>query len=192
MNNDTNAAEVSTLEWHTLSIEEVCRRLGTNCLRGLSPTQAFRKRIEAGRNVHSPPQSHRFQKLLGYIFGGFGGAMIVAGILCCVAWRPLGEPNPEASYLALGIVLFIVAGLQVFFNAWQVNTTKMSSIYARIGVVTELSHPFIIYFRLILLSFEMVRRLQSLIANLSRAILSKSQRVLLSLLICACFKCLRT
>jgi len=46
--------------------------------------------------------------------------LIVSGLLCCVAWRPLGEPHPEASYLALGIVLFIVAGLQVFFNAWQV------------------------------------------------------------------------
>ena len=98
----------------------MCRRLGANCVRGLGPTQIFRKRLEVGRNVHSPPSSHRLRKLSGYIFGGFGGALIVAGILSCVAWRPLGEPHPEASYLALGIVLFIVAGLQVFFNAWQV------------------------------------------------------------------------
>jgi sodium/potassium-transporting ATPase subunit alpha len=56
------------------------------------------------------------------VFGGFGTLLIVAGILCCVAWKPLGEPAPQISNLALGIILFIVAGLQAFFNAWQVLT----------------------------------------------------------------------
>lgn len=88
--------------------------------RGLEEPQVVRKRAEVGKNEHSPPPSDIFRRLLLYVFGGFGSLLIIAGILCCVAWKPLGEPAPQISNLALGIVLFIVAGLQAVFNAWQV------------------------------------------------------------------------
>lgn len=113
--------EISSLDWHIISIDEVCQRLSTSLSQGLETVQVTRKRAEYGRNDHSRPPSHIFTRLFLYVFGGFGSLLIVAGILCCVAWKPLGEPAPQVSNVALGIVLFLVAGLQAFFNAWQVR-----------------------------------------------------------------------
>ena len=44
--------------------------------------------------------------------------------------KPLGEPNPQASNLALAVVLLVVVLLQALFNAWQDFSTSrvMSSI----------------------------------------------------------------
>ena len=113
--------EISSLNWHILNVDEVCCCLSTSLVQGLDEEQVAHKRAQHGKNEHSPPPSHLFRRILVYIFGGFGSLLIVAGILCCVAWKPLGQPNPQVSNLALGIVLFIVAALQAFFNAWQVH-----------------------------------------------------------------------
>jgi sodium/potassium-transporting ATPase subunit alpha len=113
--------EISNLVWHTVSVDEVSRRLSTNISLGLDTQQVDRKQGEHGKNQLSPPPSRWFRKLLYYIFGYFGTLLIVAGILCCVAWKLLGEPVPQASNLALGVILFIVAGLQAFFHGWQVT-----------------------------------------------------------------------
>jgi sodium/potassium-transporting ATPase subunit alpha len=71
-------------------------------------------------NIQSPPPSNLLRRLAEYIFGGFGSLLIVAGILCVIAWQPLGGDSPQPDYLALGVILFIVAGVQACFNAWQV------------------------------------------------------------------------
>lgn len=44
--------------------------------------------------------------------------------------KPLGNPNPNASNLALGIILFLVLIVQTVFNAWQDFSTSrvMASI----------------------------------------------------------------
>jgi sodium/potassium-transporting ATPase subunit alpha len=64
-----------------------------------------------------------------YCFGGFGSLLLVGGVLCLVAWRPLGNP-PAAANAALGVVLIIVFFIQAFFNAWQDFTSSrvMASI----------------------------------------------------------------
>lgn len=54
---------------------------------------------------------------------GFGSLLLVASILCFVAWKPLGEPAPSAANLALAVVLLIVVVLQTAFNAWQDYST---------------------------------------------------------------------
>jgi hypothetical protein len=56
---------------------------------------------------------------VGYFFGGFGGLLFIAGIICIICFKPLGNPNPDASNLALGVLLFLVITIQAFFNAWQ-------------------------------------------------------------------------
>jgi sodium/potassium-transporting ATPase subunit alpha len=116
------------MDWHVCSVDDVCQRLSTSLIHGLESTQVTRKRIESGKNEHSPPPSHIMRRLLFYVFGGFGSLLIVAGILCCVAWKPLGEPLPQISNLALGVVLFIVAALQAVFNAWQVFSSLIHLI----------------------------------------------------------------
>jgi sodium/potassium-transporting ATPase subunit alpha len=109
------------LDWHNIAVDDALQRLSTRLTGGLDGAQVTRKRSEYGKNEHSPSPSHLFRRIAVYIFGGFGSLLIVAGILCCVAWKPLGEPAPQVSNLALGVVLFIVAGLQAFFNGWQVQ-----------------------------------------------------------------------
>jgi Cation transporter/ATPase, N-terminus len=131
--------EISSLDWHLVSVDEVSQRLATSLVHGLDSAQVARKRMESGKNQHSPPPSHLLRRLLYYVFGGFGSLLIVAGILCCIAWEPLGEPLPQVSNLALGVVLFVVAGLQAGFTAWQVVSNY---IQLTAGLEYQSSHCF--------------------------------------------------
>jgi len=56
---------------------------------------------------------------MGYFFGGFGGLLFFAGIICIICYKPLGNPTPDPSNLALGCLLFLVIVIQAIFNAWQ-------------------------------------------------------------------------
>lgn len=72
-----------------------------------------------GKNVPSHPPTQYTKQILGYFFKGFGGILLVGGILVFVSWKPLGEPAPAVANLALGIVLIAVFVIQAAFNAWQ-------------------------------------------------------------------------
>lgn len=106
------------MEWHTISTEELLRRLSVTLGQGLSPDQVTRRLSEHGRNKMTPPPSGLFGKIMGYFFGGFGSILLVASILVFVAWKPLGNPPAKAN-LALAIVLVVVFFFQAGFNAWQ-------------------------------------------------------------------------
>ena len=45
--------------------------------------------------------------------------LFIAGIICIICYKPLGEPDPQIPNLALGVLLFLVITIQAFFNAWQ-------------------------------------------------------------------------
>jgi len=51
-------------------------------------------------------------------------------LILILSRKPLGEPNPQASNLALAVVLLVVLVLQAIFNAWQdISTSRvMASI----------------------------------------------------------------
>ena len=59
------------------------------------------------------------EQIFVYIFGGFGSLLIGASIICFISWKPLGNPHPSASNLALAVVLLVVVAIQAVFNAWQ-------------------------------------------------------------------------
>lgn len=113
------AAELGDLEWHTLSINEVETRLSTSLVHGLSQEQVERKAKEFGKNMPSKPPSDLLSRVFGYLFGGFGSILLIAGILVTITYKPLGEPDPQVANLALCIVLFAVFVIQALFNAWQ-------------------------------------------------------------------------
>ncbi|KAJ7227924.1 hypothetical protein C8J57DRAFT_1092819 [Mycena rebaudengoi] len=115
--------ELSQATWHTLSTHDVCTRLGVSDQRGLDASIAARRLAKNGRNVLSRPPSNLARKIFFYIFGGFGSLLFVASIICFIAWRPLGDPNPFVPNLALAIVLLIVIAIQAIFNAWQDYST---------------------------------------------------------------------
>ncbi|BGP49912.1 hypothetical protein JCM10450v2_005817 [Rhodotorula kratochvilovae] len=121
---------ISSLDWHTLSPDAVCQRLGVAPKAGLDKDMAARRLAQDGKNAISPPNKQWAKRIFLYFFSGFGSLLFVASILCFVAWRPLGDPNPAAANLALAIVLLVVVLLQAIFNAYQdFSTTRtMSSI----------------------------------------------------------------
>ncbi|KAL0059633.1 hypothetical protein AAF712_013598 [Marasmius tenuissimus] len=73
--------------------------------------------------VIKPPPNNIAKKIFFATFGGFGGLLLVASIICFIAWRPLGDPNPSLAKLALAVVLLIVIVIQAIFNLWQDYTT---------------------------------------------------------------------
>lgn len=101
-----------------MSASEVCEALNSSSENGVTNTQAAEALSWYGRNTHRRPPSRIGHKLLIYCFGGFGSLLLIGGILCLIAWRPLGNP-PAAANAALGIVLIIVFVVQALFNAWQ-------------------------------------------------------------------------
>ncbi len=115
---DDTPSELSSLDWHTITPEELFSRLSTEPSRGLSDEQIKRRFAEYGRNVPSPPSTHHFKTIFGYFFKGFGSILLVGSILVFVCWKPLGEPPTQAN-LALAIVLLAVFMIQAGFNAWQ-------------------------------------------------------------------------
>ncbi|KAI5815821.1 hypothetical protein BZA77DRAFT_73418 [Pyronema omphalodes] len=126
---DDSKVEFADLDWHKITVDEVYSRLSSSPLQGLSQAQHIRKLKEFGRNLPSPPPSRWFRKTLGYLFGGFGGILLVAAILVYIAWKPLGQP-PASSNLALAIVLTIVFFAQALFSMLQdwSSSRVMSSI----------------------------------------------------------------
>jgi sodium/potassium-transporting ATPase subunit alpha len=115
----TNILELANLDWHLIPIDEVYTRLSTSRNQGLSAEQAKKKLIEFGKNVPSDPPTHYTKQILGYFFKGFGSILLLGAILVFVCWKPLGEPDPAVSNLALAIVLVAVFVIQAGFNAWQ-------------------------------------------------------------------------
>lgn len=111
--------DLSTLEYHTKSISELCLLLGVDLNLGLDKLQSSRRLIKNGKNQLSKPKTNYFKKIFWYFFGGFGSLLFIASTICFISWKPLGEPNPQASNLALAIVLFCVLLLSATFNAWQ-------------------------------------------------------------------------
>jgi sodium/potassium-transporting ATPase subunit alpha len=124
--------DLADLEWHTITVEELTRRLSVTLNQGLSPEQASRRIIEHGKNKMTAPPSGLFGKITGYFFGGFGSILLVACVLVFIAWRPLGNP-PAIANLALAIVLMVVFFFQAGFNAWQ--DWSSSRVMASIGTM---------------------------------------------------------
>ncbi|KAJ4332729.1 hypothetical protein N0V87_008155 [Didymella glomerata] len=129
---EKGAVDLAGLEWHTLEVEELCRRLSVDTNQGLSEDQIKRRVAEYGRNKISPPPSGLVGKIAGYFFGGFGSILLGAGILVFISWKPLGDP-PAESNLALACVLIAVWLIQAAFNAWQDWST--SRVMASIGTM---------------------------------------------------------
>ncbi|KAH9955496.1 E1-E2 ATPase-domain-containing protein [Russula dissimulans] len=116
--------DLSDLDWHNVSIEEALRRLAVAPKTGLDAAQAQRRAAQFGANQISPAPSRLLRKIAGWVFGGFGSLLLVGSILCFLAWKPLGNPNPQTSNLALALVLVVVVVLQTAFNAWQDFSTS--------------------------------------------------------------------
>ncbi|SJX65096.1 K, P-type ATPase (mediates high-affinity potassium or sodium uptake) [Sporisorium reilianum f. sp. reilianum] len=116
--------ELNDLDWHRISVDDVLVRTATSAQAGLDGAQVERRLKQYGRNVTSKPNKCIIRKIVGYVFGGFGTLLIGCSVLAFIAWKPLGNPNPQTSNLALAVVLLVVVVIQAVFNAWQDFSTS--------------------------------------------------------------------
>ena len=72
---------------HTIPLEELCARYGTDPERGL-PTKKAAETLEAdGPNELTPPEATpEWIKFMRQMFGGFATLLWVGSILCFIAW----------------------------------------------------------------------------------------------------------
>lgn len=112
------------LDYHILSEEKVCERFNASRQSGLSQDIAGQRLQRDGKNVLPQPRESYIRKVLGYIFGGFCSVLWVGVIIFFICWRPLGDPNPQAYNLGLGVLVLIVIFLQASFSCFQDWSTK--------------------------------------------------------------------
>lgn len=55
--------DIASLEWHSLSTEEVAQRLGVSPTAGLDPDIAARRLSKDGKNIITPPRINWFTKV---------------------------------------------------------------------------------------------------------------------------------
>lgn len=129
------ATDLANLEFHAISVDDLLSRLATSKIHGLDQNQVTRRVSQYGPNVISPPPKNMAKKIFFYVFGGFGSLLFVASLICFLAWKPIGEPDPQSANLVLAIVLLLVIVIQAIFNAWQDNVTSrvMASISNLVG-----------------------------------------------------------
>jgi len=78
--------DLSDLDWHLISIDEALRRLAVAPKTGLESAQTQRRAAQFGANKISPPPSRMLRKIIGWVFGGFGSLLLVASVVCFIAW----------------------------------------------------------------------------------------------------------
>jgi len=77
-----------------VSIEEALRRLAVAPKAGLDAAQAQRRVAQFGANQISPPPRRLLLKIAGWVFGGFGSLLLVASIVCFLAWYDVPPLSP--------------------------------------------------------------------------------------------------
>jgi sodium/potassium-transporting ATPase subunit alpha len=106
------------LDHHTLTVNDVYRRFGTQPNYGLSSVEAARRLTSNGPNRLTPPKPKVWKQILEALFGGFCSILWFASIMCFLAWKPIGNPSDPMN-LAMAILLLFVIALQAFFTAYQ-------------------------------------------------------------------------
>jgi sodium/potassium-transporting ATPase subunit alpha len=104
---------------HKIAIEDLVCMLETSATTGLTEPKASQFLTKNGKNKLEYKDHNPILKFIGYFFNGFCGLLWIAAIICILAWKPIGEPNPDPINLALAILLVIVICLQAGFSAFQ-------------------------------------------------------------------------
>lgn len=120
---DSNAKQFADKTWHTTDPGTVAAFFHSNLATGLNDSQLAEALKKYGPNIQLKPPSGMLRKVFMYFFGGFGVLLMLGGVLCCIAWKPLGQP-PAIANLVLGVALFIVFLAQAAFNFVQDFTSS--------------------------------------------------------------------
>merc|ERR1712223_333266 len=110
------------LDVHKVSLDELCRRLGTNLETGLTTSQAKANLDRDGPNALTPPPTTpEWVKFCQNLFSGFACLLWLGAILCFLAYsiQASAFEEPPDDNLYLGIVLTAVVTVTGVFSYYQ-------------------------------------------------------------------------
>ncbi|ULT89873.1 hypothetical protein L3Y34_008347 [Caenorhabditis briggsae] len=110
------------MDEHTVPMEELVTRLGTNLETGLTRQKAQEILLKNGPNALSPPETTpEWIKFCKNLFGGFAMLLWVGAILCYIAYSVdyFTMEYPSKDNLYLGIVLMTVVVITGVFQYYQ-------------------------------------------------------------------------
>uniref|UniRef100_A0A5S6R0Q8 Sodium/potassium-transporting ATPase subunit alpha n=1 Tax=Trichuris muris TaxID=70415 RepID=A0A5S6R0Q8_TRIMR len=110
------------MDEHTISVDDLCQRLGTNWKTGLTEDQVRHRQGRCGLNKLTPPKKTTgLFKLLNNLFSGFGVLLIIAALIC-ITTSLLSESQPandSNENIWLGIALLSVAIITASLQYYQ-------------------------------------------------------------------------
>jgi sodium/potassium-transporting ATPase subunit alpha len=110
------------LDVHKVTVEDLCRRLGTNLETGITTSQANANLERDGPNALTPPPTTpEWVKFCQNLFGGFAMLLWLGAILCFLAYfiQSTTFEEPPDDNLYLGIVLTGVVVITGLFSYYQ-------------------------------------------------------------------------
>jgi sodium/potassium-transporting ATPase subunit alpha len=107
------------LGFHLLDGPQICKQFDVCLEEGLAASEAAARLSRDGPNTFPGRRENYLKKLFFYVFGGFCSVLWVGVVIFFICWRPLGDPDPAAYNLGLGILVLIVIFLQASFSAFQ-------------------------------------------------------------------------
>ena len=110
------------IDYHQISLSELCQRLGTNLETGLTEAQAKANLERDGPNALTPPPTTpEWVKFCQNLFGGFAMLLWLGAILCFLAYsiQATSFEEPPDDNLYLGIVLTAVVVITGIFSYYQ-------------------------------------------------------------------------
>merc|ERR1719445_2389941 len=107
---------------HKVSVDELCKRFGTNITNGLTDDQAKAGLLKHGNNeLTPPPTTPEWVKFCQNLFSGFAMLLWFGAILCFIAYsiQATAYEEPPDDNLYLGIVLTAVVTVTGVFSYYQ-------------------------------------------------------------------------
>merc|ERR1712112_175044 len=107
---------------HKVSVDELCKRFGTNITNGLTKEQAEAGLAKYGKNeLTPPPTTPELVKFYKCLFSGFAMLLWFGAILCFIAYsiQASAYEEPPDDNLYLGIVLSAVVTVTGVFSYYQ-------------------------------------------------------------------------
>merc|ERR1719153_992162 len=110
------------IDVHKVTMDELCKRYGTNVENGLDEKQLAKNQAEYGKNeLTPPPTTPEWVKFCQCLFSGFACLLWIGAILCFLAYsiQASAYEEPPDDNLYLGIVLSAVVTVTGIFSYYQ-------------------------------------------------------------------------
>merc|ERR1719285_702487 len=110
------------IDVHKVTVDELCKRYGTNVENGLDEKQLAKNQAEYGKNeLTPPPTTPEWVKFCQCLFSGFACLLWIGAILCFLAYgiQASAYEEPPDDNLYLGVVLSAVVTVTGIFSYYQ-------------------------------------------------------------------------